>query len=341
MGVVAHYDVASHVPLEGSISFVDLAGQLSMDVERLTRVLRCTIAHNIFEESPPGSVRHTDFSLVLRERGARAWLSHHAEEMLPASAKLIDFMETYPKTESSKETAMSLAFPPHDRPKGYWEILEKEPWKVQRFSDGLEYATATGGNHDFRELVKVFDWKKFGAGTLVDVGGSSGRVCVAIAPLAPELKFIVQDLPEVEEAAAKAIPEELKGRVRFEAHDFFKPQPVVDAHVYLYRQILHDWPDREAIAILQALAPSLRNGDTVLLMEAVIPDPGQLPPHVERLVRSADLLMMAKHNSKERTLEMWKQLLMAADERFVVKNVTVNERCPEAGSLIEVQWVEA
>lgn len=262
------------------------------------------------------------------------------EEMLPASAKLVDFLETYPHAQTAKETAMSLAFPPYDVPKGYWDVLEaKGPAAVQRFSDGLEFATATGGNHDFRALVEVFDWQQFGDCLLVDVGGSSGRVCVEIARLAPDMRFVVQDLPELETAAREAIPVELTERVEFRAHDFFEPQPVGDAKVYLMRQILHDWPDAEAVLILKALVPALKTGDTVLLLEAVLPEPGILPPHVERLVRSADVLMMAKHNSKERTLGMWRELLKEADERFVLEAVTVNERCPEAGSLIEVRWV--
>lgn len=46
------------------------------------------------------------------------------------------------------------------------------------------------------------------------------------------------------------------------AHDFFSPQPVKNASVFLLRNIIHDWPDKYCIQILQylrdAAAPSTR-----------------------------------------------------------------------------------
>ena len=336
MAVVTHFDIANHVPLNGEISFAELSSKVHLGVERLQRILRCTIAHRIFNEPRIGFVSHSAASKVLLDNGARAWLGHHLEEMLPASAKLVDSFEKYPDSEAHDETAMSMAFY-GDGPKTYWEILAKEPWKVKRFCDGLEYATSTGGPHDFHHIVRAFDWKKFGRSTLVDVGGSSGRVSVAIAEVAPDLNFIVQDLPEIEVQAKAIIPDNLAHRIVFRPHDFFKPQPV-KAKVYLYRQILHDWPDKEAIQILQALIPALEDGDTILLLEGVFPEPHTVPNGVERLIRSADLLMMAKHNAKERTLDMWKKLLQQADNRFVLTSVTTAMDTAESNPMIEVIW---
>ncbi|KAH8821899.1 S-adenosyl-L-methionine-dependent methyltransferase [Xylogone sp. PMI_703] len=336
LSVVTHYDIANHVPLEGEISFADLAPKVNLSLDRLQRVLRCVIAFRIFHEKTVGYVSHSATSKVLRDKGARAWMGHQFGEMLPASAKLVDSFEKYPDSENHDETAMSMAFYGPDR-KTYWEILEKEPWKVQRFSDGLEYVTTTGGQ-DFHHVVRAYNWQKFGDATLVDVGGSSGRVSVAIAQLAPQLKFIIQDLPELEPVANVIIPKDLSNRMRFIPHDFFKPQPITDAKVYMYRQILHDWPDKEAIEILKALIPALHNGDVLLLVEAVIHEPNETPNGVDRLVRAADMLMMAKHNSKERTLAMWKKLLKDADSRFELVGVTSARDSPESGSVIEVKW---
>ena len=340
MSVVVRFDIANKVPTVGEISFEILSHKTGIDVERLQRILRCAMANSVLEETKLGYVGHTLMSKILRSNGARAWLGHHFEEMLPAATKLVSFLEEYPDSQSSKETAMSLAFPPFETPKSYWEIVEKMPGRVQRFSDALEYVTGTGGQHDFHDLVNIFDWKKFGNALLVDVGGSSGRVCAAIAPLAPEMTFLVQDLPEVETAFNEAIPSNLTDRMSFQAHDFFQAQPVAEAKVYLYRQILHDWPDRDAIQILQALVPALRDGDTVLLCEAVFSEPGDLPKPIERLVRSADLLMMAKHNAKERTLPMWRELINKADPRFGLGGVTANRDIPSAGTFIELSWGE-
>lgn len=62
----------------------------------------------------------------------------------------------------------------------------------------------------------------------------------AIAETAPELTSVVQDLARVV-VAAKTERASATGRnggkVRFEAHGFFEPQPVKDADVYLLRFI--------------------------------------------------------------------------------------------------------
>jgi hypothetical protein len=336
MSVITHYDIANNVPIDSEISFIDLSSKVDLSVDRLRRVLRCAIAFRIFRESTVGYVSHSVTSKVLRENGARAWMGHQLEEMLPASAKLVESFEKYPDSENHDETAMSMAFYGSDR-KTYWEILNKEPWKVKRFSDGLEYVTTTGGQ-DFRHVVRAYDWSKFGDVTLVDVGGSSGRFSVAIAPLAPNIKFIIQDLPELETEANATIPKDLSNRIRFMPHDFFKAQPVLEAKVYMYRQILHDWPDKEAIEILRALVPALDNGDALLLVEAVVPEPNVAPNGVDRLLRTADMLMMAKHNSKERTIKMWEKLIKDADSQFDLISVTSARDSPESGSVIEVRW---
>ena len=50
--------------------------------------------------------------------------------------------------------------------------------------------------------------------------------------------------------APKAIAD---GQVMVQAHDFFTPQPVVDADIFLLRHIIHDWPDAKVTEILKRL----------------------------------------------------------------------------------------
>jgi 6-hydroxytryprostatin B O-methyltransferase len=64
----------------------------------------------------------------------------------------------------------------------------------------------------------------------------------------------------------------LASRMDFQEHDFFKPQRV-EADVYFFRHILHDWPDTECIKIIQALLPSLKDGARVLISEGIMPEP--------------------------------------------------------------------
>ena len=61
------------------------------------------------------------------------------------------------------------------------------------------------------------------------------------------------------------------GQVTIQAHDFFTPQPVKDADIFLLRRLLHDWPNPKAIEILKQLREVAVSGRTrVVVIDAVI-----------------------------------------------------------------------
>jgi 6-hydroxytryprostatin B O-methyltransferase len=85
--------------------------------------------------------------------------------------------------------------------------------------------------------------------------------------------------------------------------------------------ILHDWPKEQATTILKNLIPALKPFSRLLIMDSVVPPPGSIPSSMERLLRVRDLAMWQGFNSQERDLEVWKELLAAADERLRLVNV--------------------
>ena len=146
------------------------------------------------------------------------------------------------------------------------------------FSDGI------GLSPSF--LVQGYPWSAVGdsRGTVVDVGGSRGFQCVAIAQSFPDLHFVVQDLPDMIHGAKDSLPTNVEPRIRFMAHDFFTEQPV-SADVYLFRMIFHNWSDANVIRILKATVPAMQLGARVVVNDYLIPEPGILPPIKEREVR--------------------------------------------------------
>lgn len=79
---------------------------------------------------------------------------------------------------------------------------------------------------------------------LVDVGGGRGQVSVRIAGKKPHMTFVVQDEEAILEAGqAEGVPADVRDRIEWMPHDFFKEQPVKGADVYLFRFILHDHSD--------------------------------------------------------------------------------------------------
>ena len=124
----------------------------------------------------------------------------------------------------------------------------------------------------------------------MDVGGSRGFQCVAIAQSFPDLHFVVQDLPDMIDGAKNALPTNVESRISFMEHDFFTEQPV-SADIYLFRIIFHNWSDANVIKILKATVPAMQSGARVVVNDYLILEPGILPPIREREVRYVFLVL--------------------------------------------------
>jgi len=98
-----------------------------------------------------------------------------------------------------------------------------------------------------------------------------------IASETKNLRFIVQDRPGVVEEAKKywQTPERVSlynsGKVSIQAHDFFTPQPVKDADVFMLRMICHDHSDEDAKKILMHLRKSAKADTKLMIVEQVVP----------------------------------------------------------------------
>lgn len=110
----------------------------------------------------------------------------------------------------------------------------------------------------------------------------------------------------------------------------------VQADVYFFRWIMHDWADSYCIKILRNLIPALKKGAKVVIMDAVLPERGEAPRYVEKLQRGVDLQMLTLLNARERGREDWKKLFRETDERFEIRSVVT----PQGSGLgvIEVVW---
>ena len=156
--------------------------------------------------------------------------------------------------------------------------------RAERYAAAMSWFS-TGPGLEMTHVLEAFRWESEVDGLVVDVGGSYGSICVALARNYPSLRFIVQDRPEVVNVGRQELPRELIDRVMFFEHDFFDDQPVKGADVYILRWVLHDWSDQYAIKILRALIPALKTGAKVLINEIILPEPGKLTPYHERRLR--------------------------------------------------------
>jgi hypothetical protein len=74
-------------------------------------------------------------------------------------------------------------------------------------------------------------------------------------------------------------------------HDYFTPQPVHGADVYLYRFVFHNQYDDKATETLRAAIPALKKGARILINDEILPEPGKIRWRNERAVRGLDAIV--------------------------------------------------
>jgi hypothetical protein len=85
----------------------------------------------------------------------------------------------------------------------------------------------SGEGYEVSYLLDNYGWASIDeiGGTVVDVGGSHGFVCMDLARRWKKMRFVVQDLPNMI-AGAPEFDGDLGERITFQAHDFMTEQPV-------------------------------------------------------------------------------------------------------------------
>lgn len=278
---VYHFKIADAVPLKGSISYGDLADKAGVDESQCTRIVRMLITQHVFHEASAGYVSHTAISKLLTLPGVRDTVGYIVEESFIGAPHISETAERYRGSGERDQTAWNVG-QKIDLP--IFQFFETNPTRMQRFSRNMDNMGASDA-FSIRHTVQGYDWASLSPGTVVDIGGNTGHVSIGISKVAPHLDFVVQDLEQVASdmnERAKATPHE---RVRWEAHDFFKEQPIKNASIYLLRFILHDYSDKYATQILKAVMPALGPQSKILLFDGIMPPPNTLAKHEERKSR--------------------------------------------------------
>ncbi len=159
-------------------------------------------------------------------------------------------------------------------------------------------------------VLMAYDFSRFQ--TLVDVGGGHGVLLHKILRSVPLLLGFLFDSADVLEGAAKHIVHAgLESRCRPIAGDFLI-SVLKGADAYILKNVLHDWDDEHALAILKNCRRAMREDSTLLVLEVVLPvvdDP--LFGHL------LDLNMVVMSGGRERTRQEYRRLLEESGFRLV------------------------
>ncbi|KAL9084818.1 MAG: hypothetical protein Q9165_007886 [Trypethelium subeluteriae] len=282
---INHFKVADAVPLDRVVSYAEIAKTASVDERFLRRLLRLAITIDIFCEPRSGIVAHTAQSSLLRDPVYADFVGWNLEQAWRWSTYTAEAYEKWGAgiiTQGNK-TPFNIA---EKTEKGVFDFYTQSgnDKETVRFGNMMKAHGETEG-YGSELYVHGYDWDSFGEATVVDVGAGYGQTSCAIAREFPKLKLIVQDLPKVVAQAASICPPDLKDRLTFQAHDFFEPQPVHGADVYMFKAVLHDWSDDLAIKLLQNITVAMKPGSRILIVDGVAYSPGTFKQHEERALK--------------------------------------------------------
>ncbi|KAK7954339.1 O-methyltransferase [Apiospora saccharicola] len=330
------FEIAKHVPLDGPISYADLAARCGLSESSTQRRIRAAISLRIFDETPTGLVQHNAASLALGTTTLHDWLGMATEELAPAALKIAESTEKYPACDDPTKSPFSLANGGKGD-KDLFGIVSDQPARMERFAKAMAWSMKVPGMEP-RYTVDNLGWEANCPRVVVDVGGGMGDLCKAMLDKYPSIETaIVEDLPEVAAQGEKAVLAKHKGRLRFQPYSFFTEQSVKNADVYVWRCVLHDWPDSYAETILRNQIPALKPGARLIFNERCLAAPKARDHVQEQFARACDTHMQSCANAKERTYDDWASLFAKVDPRFKLRSVTTPLH--SALSIIEVVWM--
>ncbi len=168
------------------------------------------------------------------------------------------------------------------------------------------------GMHGFGRIASpsvaaAFDLSAFTR--MVDLGGATGHLAMAVHERWPQISAAILDLPRVIEFARTVATD-----VGFIAGDFFA-DPLPPADLYALGRILHDWSEDKIRVLLAKIHESLPPGGALLIAEILL-DQVRVPAHMQ------SLNMLICTEGRERTLEQYRALLEEAGFASVEAVVT-------------------
>ncbi|KAF2691146.1 hypothetical protein K458DRAFT_382721 [Lentithecium fluviatile CBS 122367] len=292
---LGEFQVLAYLPLgaDGGLPIKDVAELADVPETHLCRVVRLMAMTGFLREPQPGFVAHTTLSASFVRRPAQLDAAMFLAETVAPSA-----LHMAAATRRQEEFAVD------------WGSK-----RVQR--QWPSFLSAVGGADD-TDILAQMDWESMvqgdgPPGCVVDVGGPLPRkggaagasaAIFALAESHPTLRFVVQtDLP----TAPAPMPATCNNNLAVYQRAQGTPQTITDAAVYLLRlstsvctpvrtRIVSEL--RAHLGVLQANRAAL-----LILTSPLLPEPGAVPPHVERLARLRDLSLLQLVGAGNLTLQ--------------------------------------
>ncbi|MGW0162269.1 methyltransferase [Mycobacterium sp. NPDC003323] len=280
----------------GPLNAEELAQRVGADPDALARLMRALISAGVF------TVRRGRFALNPLADALRT----DAPVSIAAMARFVGSVqhrEHWSRFTEAVRTGQSVI--PGMRGMPAFDYLHSEPQLGALFNDAMTSMSELA----IDPVVAAYDFTPFA--TITDVGGGHGRLLAAILQAAPDARGVLYDLAEVVEGAPELLRRfRVDDRVTVQSGSFFESVPTASA-LYVMKNVIHDWPDAEAVDILTTVRAAASPGTKLVLLEAVIPE-----HHREFLPKWLDMEMLVSAGGRERTEAEYRALYQRAGFRL-------------------------
>jgi SAM-dependent methyltransferase len=270
-------------------SVSQLAREVCCHDDSLYRLLRALASVEIFAEEDGSRFRLTPMAQLLRSdvpdslRGI-AEASGEAWTWLPWGSLL--------HSVKTGETAFENVFA-----KNTWDWFDDNPAAGALFDRSMDEITAS----EARAIVQAYDFGD--AHSIVDIAGGRGVLLAEILRRHLSVRGILFNLPHVVEAAKSFLDGEVKARIEFASGNFFQAVPA-GGDLYILKNILHDWDDNAAQAILANCRRALKRDARLLIIEHIVES-----ANAGSAGKIGDISMMVRTGGRNRTEQEFRDLL--------------------------------
>jgi SAM-dependent methyltransferase len=295
--VAAELGIADRLA-SGPASSAELAAATQTHERSLYRVLRLLASLGVLTEREPPTFGLTLLGDRLRTdvpASMRSWA--RLVEAVGGVRAFEPILHTVRTGEPGVDTAYGM---------GLFEFLERHPAHAASFDAAMSERTSA-----FAPSVAAA-WDFTQARDVADIGGGRGTLLAAILRAHGHLRGILMEAPAVAARAGAVLQAAgVADRCQVVAGDFFAGVPA-GADCYLLANVLHDWHDARATAILARCREAVSPGGRVLIIERLIPeDPARAVPAL-----LSDINMLVITGGMERTTAEYGELLVAAGLRL-------------------------
>lgn len=272
-----------------------IALRLGLEGSTCARFCRAATAVGLLTDTPEGTVSLADLGRALMAdapnsvRNVARWSGSTAERA------------TWSHLHAAVRAGHSPFAAIHGQ--GIWDFLESHPATAAVFDAAMTELSRT----IIAAVADVLDLTPFTS--ITDVGGGRGGLLAAMLTRAPHVRGVLFDQPDVVALAPDVFRAAgVADRVTITAGSFFDAVPT-GSDLFVISNVLHNWDDDRARAILRSIASAMKTGDQIAIVEAV---PG-VDERFDEMIALMDMDMLVLCTGKQRTVEDYRTLLAELD----------------------------